>query len=334
MSNSLLRRIASRNQFRKVLTTGLVSAFCIGLTTIQTNTAFGQEPKEVQQQKTSVVVLTDQAGSEKLLDELRKKLEFLPEEQRDKILDQVKKSLDQAPKSDTKQQRVVVATVDADGNLVTKNGNKVTMMTIVQSTDGKDIAKKEGLGQVFGNSIFVPGNPIQSYEVNQTPKFRIGLSVVNPEDSDSEEGLVIERVMEDSPAAEAGIEEGDVIIAIDGEEAEGFSTLQEAVQEAGEADRSVKLKLQRDGKEMTIKIKPTKSEDQAGMTFKVMPQAGSILPADMLPMEAGGGFGLAIPSPIGMPDLSETKEEIAALKEEIQELKAMVKKLLDSAEKR
>ncbi|MFN9952689.1 MAG: PDZ domain-containing protein, partial [bacterium] len=94
-------------------------------------------------------------------------------------------------------------------------------------------------------------------DADQEPKFRIGLSVENPEETESEEGLVVERVMEDSPAADAGIEEGDVIIAINGEEAEDFASLQEAVQEAGKADRALKLKLQRDGKEMVLKVKPT-----------------------------------------------------------------------------
>jgi hypothetical protein len=45
----------------------------------------------------------------------------------------------------------------------------------------------------------------------------------------------------------------------------------------------------------------------------------------------GQAMGFAIQTP---NDLMDTKKEIAELKEEIQELKAMVKKLLESSDKR
>ncbi len=348
MTKSVLHRISLQNRFRRLLSCTLVSACSIGMISNLSDAALGQATQE-EQQKASVVVLSDQPGnSQKLLDELREKLKFLPEDQRNEILAQVEKSLDQATKTTVKQQRTVVATVDAKDVQATKDGQTITM-TIVQSSDDNDSKKgekKEGvarivqmprivegriqndLKRVLGNNMIIEGGLIPS---SQEPTFRIGLSVENPEETESEEGLVVERVMEDSPAAQAGIEEGDVIIAINGEEAESFASLQEAVQEAGKADRALKLKLQRDGKETVLKVKPTKSEEPAVMNFKVMPQAGSILPLGLPQMVEGQAFGLAIPSP---NDLMETKNEIAELKEEIQELKAMVKKLLESTEKR
>lgn len=350
MTQSVSHRISLQNRFRRLLSCTLVSACSIGMISNLSDAALGQATQE-QQQKASVIVLSDQPNnSKKLLDELREKLKFLPEDQRNEILAQVEKSLDQATKTTTTQQRTVVATVDAKDVQATKDGQTITM-TIVQSSDENGAKKGEKKGWVFrseklqdgmgglaiqddlkrvlGNNMIVKGFPLP--DADQEPKFRIGLSVENPEETESEEGLVVERVMEDSPAADAGIEEGDVIIAINGEEAEDFASLQEAVQEAGKADRALKLKLQRDGKEMVLKVKPTKSQEPSVMNFKVMPQAGSILPVELPQMVEGQAFGLAIPSP---NDLMETKQEIAALKEEIQELKAMVKKLLESTEKR
>lgn len=348
MTKSVLDRISLQNRFRRVLSCTLVSACSIGMISNLSEVALGQATQE-QQQKASVIVLSDKPeNSKKLVDELREKLKFLPEDQRNEIIAKVEKSLDEATKTTTTQQRTVVATVDAKDVQATKDGQTITM-TIVQSSDENDSQKgekkqgvtriiqmpriveeriPEDLKRVLGNNMVLDGGLLQS---SQEPKFRIGLSVENPEETESEEGLVVERVMEDSPAADAGIEEGDVIIAINGEEAEDFASLQEAVQEAGKADRALKLKLQRDGKEMVLKVKPTKSEEPAVMNFKVMPQAGSILPLGLPQMVEGQAFGLAIPSP---NDLMETKNEIAALKEEIQELKAMVKKLLESTEKR
>jgi C-terminal processing protease CtpA/Prc len=184
----------------------------------------------------------------------------------------------------------------------------------------------------MGENIIAQAAPILESPVG--PKFRIGLSVENPEESSSEDGLLVNQVMEDSPAAQAGIEEGDIIIAINGEQAKDFKALQETVQEAGSQQRAVKLKLNRDGKEITLKVQPTKSEEASAMNFKFVPQAGSILPLDMMPGQAGGVFQIAGPSQLGQQELTETKEQIAELKEEIQELKAMVKKLLDSTDKR
>jgi membrane-associated protease RseP (regulator of RpoE activity) len=183
------------------------------------------------------------------------------------------------------------------------------------------------------------------------PKFRIGLSIEAAEQGDGGEGggataegksvrgLIVERIMDESPASEAGIEQGDVILMINGTEAKDFASLQEAVQQAGKEDRSVKLKLERDGKELTVKIKPVESADVGAMSFDLVPPIGSVLPLDL----PGGGMlegrvveGLRMLSPMefGGKASEQTTKDIAELKEEIQELKEMVKKLLEKVEAR
>lgn len=183
------------------------------------------------------------------------------------------------------------------------------------------------------------------------PMFRIGLSIEAADQQDGGEGggataegksvrgLIVERIMDESPASEAGIEPGDVILMINGKEANDFASLQEAVQQAGKEDRPVKLKLERDGKELTVKIKPVESADVGPMSFDLVPPIGSVLPLDM----PGGGMlegrvveGLRMLSPMefGGKASEQTTKEIAELKEEIQELKEMVKKLLEKVEAR
>jgi hypothetical protein len=183
------------------------------------------------------------------------------------------------------------------------------------------------------------------------PKFRIGLSIEAAEQGDggegggataegkSERGLIVERIMDESPASEAGIEQGDVILMINGEEAKDFASLQEAVQQAGKEDRSVKLKLERDGKELTVKIKPVESADVGAMSFDLVPPIGSVLPLDlqgrgMLEGRVVEGLRMLSPMEFGGKASEETTKEIAELKEEIQELKEMVKKLLEKVEAR
>ncbi len=183
------------------------------------------------------------------------------------------------------------------------------------------------------------------------PKFRIGLSIEAAEQGDGGEGggataegksvrgLIVERIMDESPASEAGIEQGDVILMINGEEAKDFASLQEAVQQAGKEDRSVKLKLERDGKELTVKIKPVESADVGAMSFDLVPPIGSVLPLDlqgrgMLEGRVVEGLRYLSPMEFGGKASEQTTKDIAELKEEIQELKEMVKKLLEKVEAR
>ena len=187
------------------------------------------------------------------------------------------------------------------------------------------------------------------------PMFRIGLSIEAAEQGDGGEGggegggataegksvrgLIVERIMDESPASEAGIEQGDVILMINGEEAKDFASLQEAVQQAGKEDRSVKLKLERDGKELTVKIKPVESADVGSMSFDLVPPIGSVLPLDlqgrgMLEGRVVEGLRYLSPMEFGGKASEQTTKDIAELKEEIQELKEMVKKLLEKVEAR
>ncbi len=183
------------------------------------------------------------------------------------------------------------------------------------------------------------------------PKFRIGLSIEAAEqgiggegggataEGKSLRGLIVERIMDESPASEAGIEQGDVILMINGTEAKDFASLQEAVQQAGKEDRSVKLKLERDGKELTVKIKPVESADVGSMSFDLVPPIGSVLPLDlqgrgMLEGRVVEGLRMLSPMEFGGKASEQTTKDIAELKEEIQELKEMVKKLLEKVEAR
>lgn len=369
---------AARGRFRSLLLGGFVSAVSMSLLTNLPNTALGQNQEESKTElKRTLIVLNDENSSaEKILEQLREQLQALPPPQRDEILASVAKALAQATKRPGQDKQVVVTTVDADGKPLSTEGNIVTM-TIVQEADpkgtksgesqtrviarveGKDKAHKEKSHKENAQSE----NPFRSMADGMMlprvakaenlggPKFRIGLSVEAADQGEGEEGgeataegkpvrgLIVERIMDDSPASEAGIEQGDVIVMINGKEAKDIASLQEAVQQAGKEDRSVKLKLERDGKELTVKINPVESADLGAMSFDLVPPIGSVLPLDL----PGGGMmegrvieGLRMLSPMefGGKASEETTKEIAELKEEIQELKEMVKKLLEKVEAR
>jgi len=367
---------AARGRFRSLLLGGFVSAVSMSLATILPHTALGQNQEESKTEvKRTLIVLNDESSSaEKMLEKLREQLKDLPPQKRDEILASVAKALSQATKRSGQDKQVVVTTVDADGKPLSTEGNVVTM-TIVQDADpngtksgesqtrvtarveGKEKAQKEKTQsgnlnlnlKSMADGMMLRG--ITKAENLGGPMFRIGLSIEAADQQDGGEGtgataegksvrgLIVERIMDESPASEAGIEPGDVILMINGKEANDFASLQEAVQQAGKEDRPVKLKLERDGKELTVKIKPVESADVGPMSFDLVPPIGSVLPLDM----PGGGMlegrvveGLRMLSPMefGGKASEQTTKEIAELKEEIQELKEMVKKLLEKVEAR
>ena len=84
---------------------------------------------------------------------------------------------------------------------------------------------------------------------------------------DEEDGaLVVERVNADSPAADAGVEVGDVIVSLDGVTLATFADLRDAVQ-AADAGATVALGVERDGESLDIDVTLETREvgDRGGM---------------------------------------------------------------------
>lgn len=165
------------------------------------------------------------------------------------------------------------------------------------------------------------------------PSYRIGIAIVPEDEGEGEdsEGLVVREVMEDSPAEKAGIEQGDVILSINGKEAEGFTDLLEAVQAAGKASEDLLLLVERDGKEMKFEITPAKTEgsDVGVVNFNLAPEAGMILDLNDARVPAGIAIqGQAFPGMMA-GNIDALKEEIGELRKEIEELKGMIRKLME-----
>lgn len=85
------------------------------------------------------------------------------------------------------------------------------------------------------------GLPFEEFEFDEPP-------FVFPE-GEIEQGAIVRRVLEDSPASTAGLEEGDVITAIDGEPVESPRALADAIAECEPGDRVTLTVYQRDGEE-------------------------------------------------------------------------------------
>jgi len=73
------------------------------------------------------------------------------------------------------------------------------------------------------------------------------------------EGILVRAVEEDGPASSAGLEEGDLIVAVAGRSVASVDDLQDALAAAGTS--AVELTLVRGTEERTVKVKPADKGD-------------------------------------------------------------------------
>jgi serine protease Do len=107
----------------------------------------------------------------------------------------------------------------------------------------------------------------------------------------AERGVLLERVVPDSPAAKGGLKDNDVITEINGQRVEGAAQFRRMIHEIP-AGRSAQFTVWRDGHAQTISVTLGKSEERGNMWFKTAPRAFSF----QLPK-------IEIPEVAPMPDM-------------------------------
>ena len=84
-------------------------------------------------------------------------------------------------------------------------------------------------------------------------------------------GVLVSSVSEDSPAEEAGLRAGDVIIGIGGDDVEDPGDLMEAVAEAAEGD--IDIRILREGRTETLRATLPERDERSGNSFYFGPQS-------------------------------------------------------------
>jgi serine protease Do len=119
----------------------------------------------------------------------------------------------------------------------------------------------------------------------------------------AERGVLLERIVPDSPAAKAGLKENDVITEINGQRVEGQAEFRRMIHEIP-MGRTAQFTVWRDGRAQTIQVTLGKSEERGNMWFKAAPRAFSFqLPnietPEIAPMPGAGwgGFGVLAGGP-------------------------------------
>jgi serine protease Do len=109
-------------------------------------------------------------------------------------------------------------------------------------------------------------------------------------------GIVVSQVFPKSPADKAGVKRGDVIIEFDGKPVGEAAALTRRVGLA-EPDRDFDLKIARDGREMTLKVRIVERDDDGGAFERKaggpagdeVRKASSSLGLDLAPLSARDG---------------------------------------------
>lgn len=133
----------------------------------------------------------------------------------------------------------------------------------------------------------------------------------------AERGVLLGRIVPDSPAAKAGLKDKDVITEIDGQRVEGEMQFHRIVHEIP-AGRTVQLTVWRDGRAQTISVTLGKSEEHGNAWFRTAPRAFSFqLPRMEIPQvpempdAPGGDWGNFAVLAGGRPRLGIDAEDLS-----------------------
>jgi serine protease Do len=96
---------------------------------------------------------------------------------------------------------------------------------------------------------FVP--PMNNFNFNYNRRPKIGMQI---QDLEEGKGVSVKDVDENSPAAKAGIKDGDVITQVNGKEVAGVDELREAIKDVKEGE-TLKFSYKRGGKNQSAEIK-------------------------------------------------------------------------------
>jgi serine protease Do len=112
----------------------------------------------------------------------------------------------------------------------------------------------------------------------------------------AERGVLLERIVPDSPADKAGLKDSDVITEINGQRVEGAAQFRRMIHEIP-AGRSVQFTVWRDGRAQAISVTLGKSEEHGNTWFRTAPRAFSFqLPKievpEIVPDMDWGGYGV------------------------------------------
>ncbi len=146
-------------------------------------------------------------------------------------------------------------------------------------------------------------------------------------------GVLITEVTEDSPAKEAGLKAGDVIVAIEDEEISDYSDVKEIVAESDKGDK-LTFTILRNKRQQKIEVEVAESDDSSfgyrfftGPDIAIIPDIPPIPDIDIYVPRAGGRFNRFNRDDNSYFDYDEFLEDMSEFKEDMAEFKKEMKDL-------
>ncbi|MEK7348888.1 MAG: PDZ domain-containing protein [Candidatus Eisenbacteria bacterium] len=146
-------------------------------------------------------------------------------------------------------------------------------------------------------------------------------SLMKARDLSTDEGALVNRVEDESPADVAGMHRGDVIVEVDREKVADSNDLVSAVRDL-EPGSKVDVVVLRDGLRKTLKVEVAKRPHDTMMGAPGFQGRGE---SGMDP-----DFKMMVPGPRFHQEMEELRQELDALKEELKELKQELRELIRS----
>ena len=151
---------------------------------------------------------------------------------------------------------------NSGGPLLNLSGEVIGVNTaIIRGAQGIGFAIPINTVQRISSQLIENGRVEHAYlgiqMVNLTPELKqnINSDPNRPFSVEDESGVLIGRVMPNSPAAQSGLRDGDIIVAIDGQPVTNSAAVQQAV-ERSSVGQNLSLTLRREGREQTISVRP------------------------------------------------------------------------------
>lgn len=192
---------------------------------------------------------------------------------------------------------------NSGGPLINLRGEVIGINTAIASTTGGS----QGVGFAIPSntvrtaleSLLRQGRIIRGYLGIQTRALQPG------EDGADTEGVTVAEVMAGSPAAQAGVQPGDVVRKFDGHEVKNFSALRSLVAQT-QLNKQVELEIVRDGKPLKVKAQ-IKEQPIDYDTARAVPRQNE--PQPQTPRQPGDEE--AASSPLASIHVEELTPEIA-----------------------
>jgi serine protease Do len=190
---------------------------------------------------------------------------------------------------------------NSGGPLVNVEGQVIGINSAIKSQSGG----WQGIGMAIASNL--ARNVMEQLQKNGVVHrgyLGVEIRALDPEVAErlgvpNKEGVLVSRVVEDGPAARAGIHDGDVITAVDGKHVSHGRELQQAVA-ALAAKKTAEVTVFRDGKTLKLSVTIAEQPEDFGTAGKP--------PAEPAPQEKKNSVSLA---KFGL-DLSDMTAEMAA----------------------